>query len=346
VPLSTDLPVHDRAGLSHLAYGFMASKALFAALELDVFTHLAPRPCTAEEVATAVGVPVNRTRTLLRALAGVGLLTLDGDRYANGPAAGRHLVRGAGDGLGDYFRLQVGRQVYPALVHLDAGMAGTGGADADLFTDPYEARLFTTAQHAGSRGVGRALAASLPLEGTASLLDVGAGSGALSIELCRAFPELRATLVDFPAVLDVARDHVDIAGLAGRIALRPGDAVHTPWPPDQDTVLMSYLLSALGDAEADSEVDSEIDAVLAKAAASLRPGGSLVVHDFLLADDGPGPAGAALWNLQYVAHRPDGVSFTVAELRERLAAHGFTTLAADVVIPDLTTVVLARKALS
>lgn len=331
-PLVTDL-----GGLSSIAYGFLASKALFAGLELDVFTHLAPGPRTGDEVATDAGVPANRMRTLLRALAGVGLLTVDADRFANGPAAARYLVRGVGDGLGEYFRLQVGRQIYPAMTHLDAGLAGHPvDGSTGLFTDPDEAHAFITGQHAASRGVGRVLSATLPLGARDAVLDVGAGSGALSIALCGAHPDLRATLLDFPAVLDVARGYRDAAGLADRITLQPGDAVHAPWPPTQDTVLMSYLLSALGDAE--------IDVVLAKAAASLRPGGSLVVHDFMLADDGPGPAAAALWFLQYVAFRGDGTSFTVGELQQRLAAHGFTTLTASTLIPDVTSVVHARKA--
>ena len=62
---------------------------------------------------------------------------------------------------------------------------------------------------------------------------------------------------------------------------------------------MSYLVSALS--------ADEIDDVLAAAHASLRPGGLLVVHDFLLDDDRPGPATTALWFLQYLAWQPDAL---------------------------------------
>ena len=47
---------------------------------------------------------------------------------------------------------------------------------------------------------------------------------------------------------------------------------------------MSYLLSAL--------TADEADAALAAAHRSLRPGGLLVVHDFMLDDAAPGPAAA------------------------------------------------------
>ena len=107
------------------------------------------------------------------------------------------------------------------------------------------------------------------------------------------------------------------------------------WPAEQHVVLMSYLLSALG--------ESDLDVVLGRAFDSLRPGGLLVLHDFMLDDDGSGPVLAALWFLQYVAHRSDSVSFSAADLRARLRAHAFVPTTTQVLIPGITTVVLARK---
>jgi ubiquinone/menaquinone biosynthesis C-methylase UbiE len=332
-------PVVDRQELSRIAYGFMASKALFTALGIDLFSRLADEPRTVDELCTATGVPANRLRTLLHALAGVGLVVPGaGGGYANAPAAARHLVRGAPGDVGDYFRLQVAQQVYPALLHLDEGLAGTGTAFdtwAGLLADPAQARLFTDAQHAGSLGAGRTLAGRLPLDGATTLLDVGGGSGAFTIAFCARNPGLHATILDLPAVVEVTRGYLERAGLADRVTLLAADAARDPWPPDQDVVLMSYLLSALGDAE--------IDVVLAAARRCLRPGGRLVVHDFMLHDDEPGPGPAALWFLQYVAFRADAVSFSGAELARRLHEHGFDPRPAQVLIPEITKVIESRK---
>jgi hypothetical protein len=182
-------PVTGRRGLSDIAYGFM--KALFAALEIGVFTHLAGGPLTAPELATATAVVPHGSRTLLNALAALGLVVQDGDRYANAPASGRYLVRSTASDFGEYFRLQVGRQIHPALVHLDAGIAGTGvafEAFSGLMTDPAQARTFTAAQHAGSLAAARVLADRLPLDGVTRLLDVGRGSGAFSSRCAAATP--------------------------------------------------------------------------------------------------------------------------------------------------------------
>ncbi|HTF51756.1 MAG TPA: methyltransferase [Pseudonocardia sp.] len=335
----TCAPAVRRADISGIAYGFMASQALFAALEIGLFSHLAAGPRTVDELIGVSGVAPNRLRTLLHALVGLGLIVADEHGYGNAPASDRYLVRGAPGDFGEYFRLQIAQQIYPALLHLGAGLQGTGsafGTFTDLLSRPYEARIFTSAQHAGSLTAARALAERVPMEHARTLLDVGGGSGAFAITLCGRNPRLRATVLDFAAVTEVAREYRDAAGLASRIALLGGDAVHTPWPPDQDIVLMSYLLSAIG--------DGEIDVALAKAYACLRPGGLLVVHDFMLDDDEAGPALAALWFLQYIAYRSDGVSFSARSLAARLVDAGFAASDGEALIPEITKVILARKA--
>lgn len=329
----------DRHALADIAYGFMASKALFAGLELDLFSRLAEEPRSCAQLSAATGTAGNRLQTLLHALTALGLTHLDGGRYSNGPAAQRWLVRGAPEDYGDYYRLQIARQIYPAMLHLDDGLSGTGAAFdtlSGLLADPAEARTFTAGQHAGSLRAAQALAGRLPIGEAARLLDVGGGSGAFSVALCARNPALRSTLLDLPAVVEVARGYVEEAGLGARIGFLAGDARTAAWPGEQDVVLMSFLLSALA--------DGELDGVLDRAAGGLRPGGLLVVHDFMLEDAGTGPVLAALWFLQYLAYRGDGVSFSAADLRGRLRRHGFLPTTTEVLIPGITKVVLARKA--
>jgi 2-hydroxy-4-(methylsulfanyl)butanoate S-methyltransferase len=330
--------VTERRELSGIAYGFIASKALFAALGIGLFTHLAAGPRSTVELSVDTGIAVPRLRTLLHALSAVGLIIADGQSYSNAPACQRYLVRGAPGDFGEYFRLQVAQQIYPALVHLDAGLAGTESAfemTADLLSQPDQARVFTAAQHAGSLAAARVLAVRTPLGRARTLLDVGGGSGAFSIALCARNAELHATVLDFPAVIDVARTSGDLIALGARVDLLPGDAVQTSWPAGQDVILLSYLLSALGDAE--------IDVVLRKARAALVPDGLLIVHDFMLDDTEPGPAFAALWFLQYLAYRSDGVSFSEGAICGRLREHGFVTAAGEVLIPETTKTILCRK---
>jgi ubiquinone/menaquinone biosynthesis C-methylase UbiE len=333
-------PITDVRDISRIAYGFMGSKALFSALSLDLFSRLAQSSKPLDVLVEETGVASNRLRTLLAALTAIGLLEREGNAYRNAPASERYLVRGAPAYFGDYYRFQIDRQIYPALTHLDAGIAGDTrhlafDSLAGLTGDPEEADAFTRAQHAGSWGPAVVLARSFDLAGAKQLLDVGGGSGAFSIALCQQNPELRATVIDFPNVIDVAQRFAAEAKLAHRIDFIRVDAVNGAWPCGQDVILMSYLLGAVA--------ESSILLLLGKAWDSLRPGGRLLIHDFMLDDDETGPALAALWFLQYLCGRTDGISFSAATLSEQLTKVGYESISDQVVIPEITKLVICVK---
>jgi hypothetical protein len=117
-------PITDVRDISRIGYGFMASQALFAALELDVFGRLADGPKSLPVLADETGVAAHRLVALLSACVGLGLLGMEGDRYVNAPASASYLVRSAPMYFGDYFRFQIARQIYPTLAHLDKALAG------------------------------------------------------------------------------------------------------------------------------------------------------------------------------------------------------------------------------
>ena len=92
-------PIEDLREISRIAYGFMASKALFSALQLDVFSRLEKRPQTERELAADAGVAEPRTQTLLSALASWA------DRRCGRPVDERACERAlSGDGIAGRLR--------------------------------------------------------------------------------------------------------------------------------------------------------------------------------------------------------------------------------------------------
>ena len=86
--------------ISAITYGFMASKALFAALEFELFTHIAGGSNSLPALAKATGIAENRLVTLLTALKSLGLIAEREGRFTNAPATAQYLVAGAaGDSL-------------------------------------------------------------------------------------------------------------------------------------------------------------------------------------------------------------------------------------------------------
>lgn len=326
--------------ISDIAFGFMGSKALFTALELELFTTLASTPQSAAEVAPKMGLHPDRAETLMTALAGLGLLTVEGGKFANSPGAEAFLVKGAKYDFGDYLKLQVGQQMYPLLDQIGDALRGTlkaedTGSYDEWFSDPAQARLYSESQHAGSLGPARGLTRAVDLSGAKTLLDVGGGTGAFAITLCQKSPELSATIVEFPNVAALGREYVEEAGLSDRISYVEGNALKTDWPGGQDVILMSYLFSGIpGDTH---------ESLLARAYDHLAPGGRLLVHDFIVDADRTGPKLAALWQLQHTAFTPEARSLDSGWLESRLKGAGFEGVTVAPMIPEMTMLAQGRK---
>ena len=330
-------PITDVRDISRIAYGFMASKALFAALNFDIFSRLSGQQKDISDLSTETGVTPNRLESLMTACVSLGLLTRFGSLYGNAPASDRFLVKGSPAYFGDYYRFQIDRQVYPYMERLDAALGGeeVRGLYNEEFSDPETAKAFTVGQHSGSVGPASMLAKSVSLGDRVTLLDVGGGSGAFSIAICHEYPSIRATIVDFPNVIELAKQFTAEEGLEEQFAFVAGNALEANWPAPQDVVLMSYLLSAIG--------KKDIEVLLDRTWHCLSPGGLYVIHDFMVNEQKSGPALAALWNLPMLLGNPEAVALTPDYLVSILKRLGFVELSAQEMIPDITSIIVATK---
>ena len=136
--------------------------------------------------------------------------------------------------------------MYPFLGQLNEVLDGSLDPEAidsyqHWMSDPDQASVYSEAQHAGSLGPGRTLARLVDLSKARTLLDVGGGTGAMSIRLLEAYPELIATIIDFPNVAEIGWQF-DSRSRHGRShSLHPVERLVAEWPQDQDAILMSYL---------------------------------------------------------------------------------------------------------
>ena len=328
--------------VSRIAFGFMASKALFAGLHIDIFTLLADGPKKSAEIAKLAEVPMNRVTTLMTALTSIGLVNRDdeGEVYSNSPGAEAFLAKGAKYEFGDYLRYQIDKQMYPFLGQLNEVLDGSLDPEAvdsyqHWMSDPEQASVYSEAQHAGSLGPGRTLARLVDLSTAKTLLDVGGGTGAMSIRLLEAYPEMIATIIDFPNVAEIGWQFISDAGMVDRIRYIPSNALVAEWPKEQDAILMSYLFSGIPGSEVPRLVEYAFDC--------MAPGGHYMIHDFMVEDDRTGPPMAALWQLQHMAFTPDARSVTPGWLRSRLSEVGFVNIEEDEMVPGLTRLIHAKK---
>lgn len=111
-------PLCDVREISKFAYGFMASQVLFAALDVELFGHVAAGHRTMTALSQATGVARHRLETL------VAVLERTDHGLVNSPAVQSYLVPGAPAYFEDYYRLQIGPRIHRDMIHVDAGLLG------------------------------------------------------------------------------------------------------------------------------------------------------------------------------------------------------------------------------
>ena len=335
-------PLEDVRQISALTYGFIASKALFAALELDLFTMVAKGECELEALARVTGTAPNRLRTLLTALKTVGLLSETEGRFSNAPAATTYLVAGAPGDFRDYVRVVNGGFLYEGLRHLDKAMRGEpifpgkGFYEGIVYSEGgVGGEAFSQAQHAGSLGPAHLMARRVDLGNARTFLDVGGGSGAYAHAFLRKHPNLKATILDFPETIETARRYAAEAGLGDRITHLSGNAISTAWPQAQDVVLMSYVWSAVG--------AEDIRILARRAFEALKPGGLVLVHDFMVDDRHEGPAFAAWYLLASLPDNPHAECLSPGFVEGCLRDAGFTIDRTEPMLAEITQLTRARR---
>jgi 2-hydroxy-4-(methylsulfanyl)butanoate S-methyltransferase len=334
-------PIEEVGEISAITYGFMASRALFAALDIDLFTKISQGTDSTPRLAEATGIAENRLLTLLTALKSLGLVTELEGRFANAPATSRYLVAGAPGDFRDYVRLVNGAFGYESFRHLDAALKGKrifpdkGWYEGLVYESGIGGGQFSSAQHSGSLGPAHLMAKRLDLSGRRRLLDVGGGSGAYSLAFCAANRDLSATILDFPQTVDTAKRYAREAGFADRIAHVAGSAITTDWPTECDVIFMSYIWSAVG--------ANDVGVLARRAFDALAPGGLVLVHDFMVDNAHEGPPFAAWYLLGSIMDNPDAVCLTPSYVEQALHQAGLDVDGTEIMLPGITMLTRASK---
>jgi ubiquinone/menaquinone biosynthesis C-methylase UbiE len=295
--------------------GVLASFALLAGMQLDLFTPLGDGSLAARELAARLGVQPERLEPLLYGLAAMGLLTVEQDRFANTPEADAFLVRGRPYFIGDVCHL------YEDLWRGALGAAESIRAGRPMAAHDYKSMsaeavtAFFRGQHYDALQGGWRLAEAVDFADMAHVLEVGGGSGGLAIALCQRWPHLRTTLAELPSVAPVARRHIEEAGLSDRIDVVVHDILEQPMEGRFDAVILRSVLQVMRPADAGT--------TLRHLAPALAPAGSIYVLGMIVDDTRVSPEAVALFNLVFLSFYPHGRSFTEAEHRSWLEEAGF-----------------------
>ena len=305
----------DPDSILELVLSFWIARTVMAAVQLGVFDVLAVPGLPESEAAASLGLAARPARGLFDTCVAVGLLERHGGAIRCTPASERFLRDGAEYSLRNYVLDE--RWCWPAWGRLEEALqtdAPPLPQDEDGYhTFPEEFLLDFL--HGHSLWMGARLARAVPLDGARRMMDIGGGSGAVSIAICRANPGLRSVVVDREPVLRKTAEHVAAAGLSERITMTAANIFEDPLPEGCDTALIANLLHDFSPERASM--------ILGRVFDTLPSGGRLIVMEITVAEDGSGPPLAAVFTVTMIVNTQGGVVHTPAELRRMIEAAGF-----------------------
>jgi SAM-dependent methyltransferase len=287
-----------------IAMGFMAAKHLFIASEIELFEMLASGPATLDQLAGKSSVPRRTLRISADAMASLGLLKPQGDRYRNSEAAAAFLSGGAGYDLRPMLRFW-DRISYPAWLKLeDAVRTGHGQAHFDRFSED-EQQIFSQGVESFSAPMAASLAASYDFGRHRRVLDVAGGTGSFLVAVLRRYGGLKGTLFELPGACAVARQHLANQPEGARIEVVEGDLFKDPLPDGHDALIVAntvHVLSAAHNLE-----------LLRSMRRSVTAGARLLLADLWTDASHTQPPAAALMSGEFLVISGEGQTYAEEE---------------------------------
>lgn len=301
--------------ITDLIDGVYPAFAMLAGLQLDLFTPLSQRPFSPQQLAQHHQVDEPRLSRLLFALTQAGLLTWDGVCFAATEETAVYLNRQNPHymaGLADFFSF-VWQEVAPhtaATIRKGAPQARREFADMPLA----ELERFMQILHPGALAAGRLLADQYDFSRYHTLLDIGGGSGGLTLALIERFPHLQTAVLDLPHVTAISQQFIQDAPVQAIAA----DFLHDDIPGSYDILIMKAFTQTLG--------ETAVALALQKAFALLNPGGDLYIQAAILDDARTSPAWTVQFDLVLLNVYENGRAYTESEYWQWLTNAGFVSI--------------------
>ncbi|MCU0586595.1 MAG: acetylserotonin O-methyltransferase [Syntrophobacteraceae bacterium] len=297
------------------ARGFMKSRVILTASELDLFTQLEEEPGTAREVARARGLDPRAATRLLDCLVVLGFLRKDNGIYSPTES-------------GAFYSSRHPESVLPMVLHLSrlwgtwSGLTelvregGHRGREPGLQVEEWDWKSFIGAMHVVGRELSVTIAADYDLSRFQCLLDIGGASGTYTIAFLRRNPAMTAVLYDLENVMDMARERLAEEGLLEKVRLAVGDFYRDELPGGCDLALLSAIIHQ-------NSPQENLD-LYRKVFRALEPGGTLLIRDHIMDESRTHPPGGAMFAINMLVNTRGGDTYTFKEVEEGLLMAGFT----------------------
>jgi len=316
------------------------TEALKAAIELEVFTAIGEGNTTAAQIAKRSQTSEKGMRILCDFLTIMGMLTKEGDNYALTLDSATFLDQRSPAYLGGAVEFMCSPMLTDGAKHIAEAVRkggtvmendGTIGADNPIWVK-------------FARGMGAMMA--LPAQLIAKLvdpnadrklkvLDIAAGHGLFGVAFAANNSQAEITAVDWRAVLEVAKENAQKAGVADRYNTLEGSAFDVEFGSGYDLVLLTNFLHHFD--------PPTCETLLRKVHGALADGGRAVTLEFVPNEDRVTPPDAAGFSMMMLTSTPSGDAYTFSELERMFANAGFSRSTLHPLPPTIQQVVISEK---
>ena len=147
------------------------------------------------------------------------------------------------------------------------------------------------------------------------VLDIAAGHGAFGIAIAQRNPNAEIVALDWPNVLEVAKENASRAGVAERYSVIEGSAFDVDFGGAYDVGLLTNFLHHFD--------PPTCEALLRKVHAALAEGGRALTLEFVPNEDRVSPRIPASFSMTMLGSTPRGDAYTFAELERMFENAGF-----------------------
>ncbi|HEX3183748.1 MAG TPA: class I SAM-dependent methyltransferase [Pyrinomonadaceae bacterium] len=316
------------------------TEALKAAIELDVFTAIAEGNATAADIAQRCQASEKGIRVLCDYLTIMGMLTKQGKNYALTVDSAVFLDKRSPAYLGGAVAFLGHPMVAGAAKNMTEAVRKGGTAmpeDGTIGPDNPVWVTFARGMAALMDLPSQLLAKLVDPQGDRKLkiLDIAAGHGLFGIAFAKNNPNVEVTALDWKAVLEVAKENAQKAGVADRHKTIEGSAFDVDFGAGYDLVLLTNFLHHFD--------PPTCETLLRKVHAALADGGRAVTLEFIPNEDRVTPPDSAGFSMMMLLSTPSGDAYTFAELERMAANAGFSRSTLHPLPPTFQQVVISEK---
>ncbi len=318
--------------------GFQRTAALKAAIDLDLFTAIGEGSNSVETLVRRCAASERGIRVLCDYLVIQGFLSKSGERYTLTADSAAFLDRRSPAYIGSATGFIASPTVLDAYRDLAAVVRKGGPLEQGTLIPDNPVWVEFARSMAPLMAMLASLMAGLLQADTApkwKVLDIAAGHGLFGIELARCNRNAQIVAVDWPSVLEVARENAQKAGVADRYRTIPGSAFDVDFGSGYNIALLTNFLHHFDPRTNESFLRKVFDA--------LAPGGRAVTLEFVPNDDRVSPPQAAAFSLTMLAATPGGDAYTFCELQRMFRNAGFRECELKLIPPSFESVVISYK---